>query len=80
MKSQSLKIDELPEFCQKLITSFGQRQIILLEGPLGAGKTELVKNFVKLMGGEESASPTYSLINEYSLNQTNLPGLLLKVI
>lgn len=36
--------------------------VIIIEGPLGAGKTTLVKKFI----GEEMAttSPTYSLINE----------------
>ncbi|MCJ8276511.1 MAG: tRNA (adenosine(37)-N6)-threonylcarbamoyltransferase complex ATPase subunit type 1 TsaE, partial [Bdellovibrionales bacterium] len=31
------------------------------------GKTELVKELVKALGGQESSSPTYSLINEYAL-------------
>lgn len=41
------------------------RSIILLQGPLGAGKTTLVKAFAKSMGEEGVSSPTFSIQQIY---------------
>lgn len=47
------------------------RQLILLQGDLGAGKTTLVKTIVSAWAPQSSelSSPTYSVINEYSLKE-----------
>lgn len=44
--------------------------LILLEGDLGAGKTEWVRQFVAAHGGDalQVSSPTYSLHNVYQLD------------
>jgi tRNA threonylcarbamoyladenosine biosynthesis protein TsaE len=43
-------------------------EIVLLSGPNGAGKTTLVIELLKKMGVQDpEGSPTYSLINEYLL-------------
>lgn len=39
--------------------------IITLTGDLGAGKTFFVKEVCKKLGIENSASPTFSIVNEY---------------
>ena len=39
--------------------------VILLRGPLGAGKTTLVEGFVSALGGGRSASPTFVLAHHY---------------
>ena len=62
---KTLKISELSKWCTDIVSSFEERQIVLLNGTLGAGKTELVKNFVQVLNAESSSSPTFSLINEY---------------
>ena len=42
------------------------RDIILITGEVGTGKTTLIKEYCKLIGVEETVnSPTYTLINEY---------------
>ncbi len=41
--------------------------IVGLEGDLGAGKTTFVKAFLKSLGYHDTSSPTFSIINEYSL-------------
>ena len=42
------------------------RDIILITGEVGTGKTTLIKEYCKLIGVEEIVnSPTYTLINEY---------------
>ena len=41
---------------------------VLLDGPLGAGKTELAKGIIEGLGIRELVtSPTFSIINQYSI-------------
>lgn len=42
-------------------------EILLLSGPMGAGKTSFVSALVELLGGKTVASPTYALHHEYVL-------------
>ena len=44
-----------------------KKNIVLLKGDLGAGKTTFVKEFVSYMGGnkDDVDSPTFSLMNSY---------------
>ncbi len=41
--------------------------LVLVSGPLGAGKTELVRGIAEGLGldGDEVASPTFALVHEY---------------
>ncbi len=42
--------------------------VVLLQGELGAGKTSLVKEFLSILNPDEDVtSPTFSLVNEYKL-------------
>lgn len=63
---KSVRLADLPKFCHDILANFGQKQLILLEGPLGAGKTAFVGECVKQLGGQDSDSPTFSIINEYN--------------
>ena len=55
--------DRVPE----LLAALGRRRKIALYGDLGAGKTTLVKAICAHLGvQEQTASPTFALINEYS--------------
>ncbi len=46
----------------------GQRRIIALFAPMGAGKTTLSGAILHALGStDHAASPTFSLINEYAL-------------
>ncbi len=41
-------------------------QVVLLVGPMGAGKTTLIKALCTALGVQDKvSSPTYSLVNEY---------------
>ncbi|MCL4402482.1 MAG: tRNA (adenosine(37)-N6)-threonylcarbamoyltransferase complex ATPase subunit type 1 TsaE [Acidobacteria bacterium] len=54
---------------ERLAKEFPTRAAVLLIGDLGAGKTTLAKGIVQGLGaasGEEVASPTFTLIHEYS--------------
>ena len=51
----------------RLIPQLQERSVLLLTGPLGAGKTSLVKELLKQVGVEDIiTSPTYSYVNRYS--------------
>jgi tRNA threonylcarbamoyladenosine biosynthesis protein TsaE len=53
---------------ETLAREFPARQVVLLIGPLGAGKTTLAKGIVKGLGAaepDEVSSPTFTLIHEY---------------
>lgn len=49
-----------------LAETIGDRAVIALSGPLGAGKTTLVQAVAKTLGVEEIVnSPTFTMLNEY---------------
>jgi len=63
-------ITELPAVAAKMLELVGpQPSVVLLTGDLGAGKTTLVQSLCKSLGASDRAtSPTFSLVNEYSLD------------
>jgi tRNA threonylcarbamoyladenosine biosynthesis protein TsaE len=53
-------------FAASLLPRLTPGTLLLLDGPLGAGKTALVAELAKLLGSEaDVSSPTYTLIHEY---------------
>lgn len=69
MPQKTLNLTELRNWCCELVQSFSSRQVVLLTGDLGAGKTQWVRLVVEALGGESSASPTFSVINEYKTSR-----------
>lgn len=59
---------ETIRFGEELGKQLHAGEIVCLQGPLGAGKTHLVKGVAKAFGIDPAAvhSPTYTLINEYA--------------
>lgn len=58
---------ELTEVAAELLHRAGRRRKFVLYGDLGAGKTALVQAMCNRLGVRETvASPTFSLVNEYS--------------
>lgn len=59
--------DELPALAPQLLEALAGRRKIALYGEMGAGKTTLVKAICQHLGVRgNTASPTFSLVNEYS--------------
>ncbi|SRR5258706_8098998 len=57
---------EISEVAKKLLKAGNDRSVWALNGPMGSGKTTLVKALVAELGVHEiTASPTFSIVNEY---------------
>jgi len=64
--------DDLTALVPQLLTALDGRRKIALYGAMGAGKTTLVKAVCQHLGvRENTASPTFSLVNEYSYLEAN---------
>lgn len=59
-------LDWLPEVAKQIIEFSREQNVWLFEGPMGAGKTTLIKAICQSFGVKENiSSPTFSLVNEY---------------
>ena len=73
MQSHELNLDQLNDWVKRFCSNLSNKQLVLLSGPLGAGKTELVKKILQNFGCDEVNSPTYGLIHEYAVpNRENV--------
>ncbi len=72
METHELDLQGLKQWIPELITELEERQILLLSGGLGAGKTAFTRKLLQALGCEEANSPTYGLIHEY--NVASLPA------
>lgn len=61
------QLDELSQIAQQLLTYAKDRNIMIFEGEIGAGKTTLIQQICQQLGVEEAVtSPTFSIVNEYT--------------
>ena len=67
----SRSADETRAAGRRLAGILSPGSLVLLSGPLGAGKTELVRGIAEGLGADagEVASPTFALVHEYGLPQ-----------
>lgn len=60
-------LDDITRVAKQLLLLEPSNKIFLLEGPMGAGKTTLIKEMSKALGSEDNfSSPTFSIVNDYS--------------
>ncbi|WP_242158425.1 tRNA (adenosine(37)-N6)-threonylcarbamoyltransferase complex ATPase subunit type 1 TsaE [Aestuariivivens sediminis] len=60
------EVDDVGKWLRANVSS----KILLFKGEMGAGKTTLIKSFVKaLESDDEVSSPTFSIVNEYESRQ-----------
>lgn len=53
---------------QKIATKLTKKDILVLTGDLGAGKTKFTQGILEYFGlGNEISSPTFTIVNEYAL-------------
>lgn len=60
-----MNTQEVENWAQNFVQNFKGKTVVLLEGPLGTGKTYLVQSLLKNMGLTAVTSPTFSLIQQY---------------
>lgn len=57
---------DIPAAAKKLLDYAGNKKVFAFDGPLGAGKTTIIKAICSMLGATDSASsPTFTIINEY---------------
>ena len=65
-------IDEVDQVASQLI-SYASGRTLLFYGDMGVGKTTLIKALVKALGSKDDvSSPTFSIVNEYKLNEEKI--------
>ena len=58
---------------KRLASKLNKKDIIVLTGDLGAGKTKFTEGFLSYVGLEnEISSPTFTIVNEYNSNDINI--------
>ena len=58
---------ELSAYGAELVGGLSAGDLVLISGPLGAGKTTLVRAMLRSLGWTESVrSPTYNLLHTYA--------------
>jgi tRNA threonylcarbamoyladenosine biosynthesis protein TsaE len=59
-------ITELDPVAAEILRLFPSDRIFTLSGPMGSGKTTLVKAFCRALGTTDAvSSPTFTIVNEY---------------
>jgi tRNA threonylcarbamoyladenosine biosynthesis protein TsaE len=69
----SSSIEDLSVLSAQILTDCQQSRIFTFYGQLGAGKTTLIKSLCVALGYQEDVtSPTFSLVNEYTIAQNKI--------
>lgn len=58
-------INNLKDLAHQFIKKFKTPQLVLLQGTLGSGKSQMVKFMCEALGCSEAHSPAFTLINTY---------------
>ena len=59
-------LSELERVAEEILSSIGERRVVLLSGGMCAGKTTLVSRIASKLGAEDTVtSPTFALVNQY---------------
>ncbi|MBR1958224.1 MAG: tRNA (adenosine(37)-N6)-threonylcarbamoyltransferase complex ATPase subunit type 1 TsaE [Tidjanibacter sp.] len=65
-------LGDLPDAAEEILAALDGRNVVALYGPMGAGKTTLVREICALLGSEDTVtSPTFALINRYNSAEGN---------
>ena len=57
-------LGDLPDAAEEILGALDGRNVVALYGPMGAGKTTLVREICAQLGSEDTVtSPTFALIN-----------------
>ena len=60
-------------FARKLASKLRTKDIVVLSGDLGSGKTKFTEGFLSYFGlNEDISSPTFTIVNEYNKDDINI--------
>ncbi|MBR4851309.1 MAG: tRNA (adenosine(37)-N6)-threonylcarbamoyltransferase complex ATPase subunit type 1 TsaE [Tidjanibacter sp.] len=63
-------LGDLPDAAEQILEALDGRNVVALYGPMGAGKTTLVREICVQLGSEDTVtSPTFALINRYDTDK-----------
>lgn len=64
--------NETKEIAKKLASKLENKDIVVLSGDLGSGKTKFTEGLLSYWGlQDEISSPTFNIVNEHKLDNTN---------
>lgn len=70
---QVKSVEELNQIVDYLISLSTKFRFFSLSGDLGSGKTTLIQKFCERLGVKDNvSSPTFSIVNEYMLNDQSI--------
>lgn len=58
-------LESLRGFANEIAGRAGSRFLLLLDGPMGAGKTQFTKFLIEAIGSSETVSPSFAIHNSY---------------
>ncbi len=59
-------LSQLRSVAQRILDALNGRTVVLLDAPMGGGKTTLVREIATLLDSEDNVtSPTFAIVNEY---------------
>ncbi len=65
-------IQDLPKVAEKVLLNTSNK-ILLFYGNMGVGKTTMIKEIAKSLGVTDTiSSPTFSIVNEYEINNDKI--------
>ena len=65
--------DDTKQLAKKLAAKLKTKDVVVLTGELGSGKTKFTEGFLSYFGLEnEISSPTFTIVNEYKKNDLNI--------
>lgn len=70
-----MTLSQLQTAVNQWAEKLGPKTIVLLNGPLGVGKTQFVTFLVAALGGEKTSSPTFAIHNVYPVARTEVHHL-----
>ncbi len=67
----TFSLDQIQEIAKKIVVAYPAQRCFAFYAEMGSGKTTLIRALCDVLGVKDNvSSPTYSIINEYEIDQT----------